>query len=334
MANTAYIYSLTELGLSGLPVAGATYTTTAGLAPDILSVNDGALDQLLDAVTFPPGGFPIIDTDQVLANDLYVDGFQVGNAGDYVFTYPDSSSISLGGSTLITGYLVLILPAGSPPGTDPTPVGFIGTDPIPPNTSYVFTGILGPGSVPYADLANCFTTNTMIECENGPMAVQDIVEGDLVVTRDNGLQAVRWVGRRTVAGRGDMAPICFKAGVLGNSEDLLVSPMHRMVISGPRAEALFGEAELLAHASHLCDGDRVFKAPVAEVTYFHLLFDQHEIISAFGSWSESFAPSDAAMSTVDEKTHAELLKLFPQLGQDWQDVLPTLSAAEAKMALL
>jgi len=89
----------------------------------------------------------------------------------------------------------------------------------------------------------------------------------------------------------------------------------------------------LAHASHLCDGDQIFREPVSEVTYFHLLFDKHEIIKAHGCWSESFAPSEAAMGTMSEATRAEILKLFPQLDDDWQDALPTLSAAEAQMAL-
>ena len=158
MANKAYIYSFSDLGLSGLPVAGATYTTSTGLAPDILSINDGSppgtLDTLLDAVTYAPGGFPIIDTDQILASDLYIDGFIAGSAGDFVFTDTDSSSIAIGGGGFVTGYLVLVLPAGSPPGTAPTAVGFIAEAPIPSGTPYQFIGLPWPGSVPYANLLN------------------------------------------------------------------------------------------------------------------------------------------------------------------------------------
>jgi hypothetical protein len=333
MANTAYIYSFSDLGLSGLPVAGTTYTTDPGLTPDILTVSDGVGDTMFDAIAFPGGGFPVFDLDQVLASDLYVDGSLAGSTGDFVFTNSDSSTILLAGSPPITGYLVFVLPVGAPLGTTPTPVGFVGTEPVPPGASYLFTGLLGPGSVPYAALANCFTLDTLIECENGPKAVQEIVEGDLVVTRDNGLQAVRWVGRQAVAGLGDMAPVRFKAGVLGNTEDLLVSPMHRMVVSGARAEALFGEADVLVHASHLCDGDRIFREPVADISYFHLLFGRHEIINAYGCWSESFAPSAAALNGVEDATRAEILKLFPQLDATWQDAFPTLSAAEAAIVL-
>jgi hypothetical protein len=130
-----------------------------------------------------------------------------------------------------------------------------------------------------------------------------------------------------------MAPIRVKAGVLGNTVDLRFSPMHRILISGPRAELLFGAPEVLAHAAHLCDGDQIFRAPCAEVTYYHILFDNHEIIRAHGCWSESFAPTEAALDAAGAQTRAELLKLFPELGQDWQDALPTLTAVEAQLAI-
>lgn len=130
-----------------------------------------------------------------------------------------------------------------------------------------------------------------------------------------------------------MAPVRVKAGALGNTVDMRFSPMHRLLINGPRAELLFGAPEVLAHAAHLCDGDQIFSAPCAEVTYYHILFDHHEIICAHGCWSESFAPSEAALEAVDGQTRGELLKLFPELDQDWQDALPTLSAAEAQLAV-
>ena len=338
MAYNAYIYSFADLGLSGVPVNGQSYLTSPTLAPDILSIQDsgvapGTPDTLFDSVKSPVGP-PVIDTNQALASNLFVDNplAPVGSTGDFVFTDTNSASITLPGAppTIIEVYTVLVLPAGT---TTPIAVGFVSSQAIPPNTLYSYSSNTGSGDVLYANLANCFTTDTMIECENGPKAVQDIVEGDLIVTRDNSLQAVRWVGRRVVVGTGDMAPVRLKAGVLGNSEDLLVSPMHRMVVGGPRAEVLYGVAEVLAHASHLCDGDRIFREPVAQVTYFHLLFDRHEIINAYGCWSESFAPSVAAMSGVEEATRAEILKLFPQLDDTWQDVLPTLSASEAAMVL-
>ena len=330
--NSLYIYSLADLGIppTAVPAAGDVFTTSPTAAPDIMVVSDD--DPLFETIVTAGGTIISGDLNQVLGANLVVDTNTLGITGDIVYLDSGSAGFTLGSGATIDGYLVMVVDlTTSPPSSNA--VGVVTTAPVPPNTTYTYTGAIPAGPVPYAVLAPCFTRDTMIECENGPIAVQDIEEGDLVVTRNNGLQAVRWAGRRTVAGVGEMAPICFKAGVVGNAVDLRFSPMHRMLIDGPRAEVLFGKGEVLAHAAHLCDGDRIYREPCAEVEYFHILFDRHEIIRAHGCWSESFAPSEAALDAVDGQTRAELLKLFPELDQDWQDALPTLSAAEAQLVI-
>ena len=107
--------------------------------------------------------------------------------------------------------------------------------------------------------------------------------------------------------------------------------MHRMLVDGPRAELLFGASEMLAHTRDLRDGDNIFADPQESIEYFHILFDNHQIICAHGCWSESFAPHKAPLNAFEEKSRDELLKLFPQLDEVWQDALPTLSAHEAAL---
>ncbi len=46
----------------------------------------------------------------------------------------------------------------------------------------------------------CFTRNTRIETPYGPRPVQDLRPGDLVITRDHGVQPLRWVGETSVEG--------------------------------------------------------------------------------------------------------------------------------------
>lgn len=78
----------------------------------------------------------------------------------------------------------------------------------------------------------CFVAGTLIETEGGFIPVEALKAGDLVVTRDNGLQPIRWIGSvRLNAARLQAQPklraIRIKAGVLGPntpSSDLLVSP--------------------------------------------------------------------------------------------------------------
>ena len=98
---------------------------------------------------------------------------------------------------------------------------------------------------------------------------------------------------------------------LAGRRDLIVSPQHRMLIEGARAEMLFGEAEVLVAARHLPWGEVILPAGV---TYRHLLFDAHEIIVAEGVWAESFQPAARMVSAMEAEIRREIEALFPSLG--------------------
>lgn len=162
----------------------------------------------------------------------------------------------------------------------------------------------------------CFVRDTRIMTPRGEVAVQDLQLDDLVNTMDNGLQPIRWIGRRTVPARGKMAPILFKEGVLGNRRDLRVSPEHRVLISDWRAETYFGEAEVLSAAKYFSNGETVYAERADEVEYFHFLFDAHEIVFAEGAAVESFHPGEKGAAGVSPDQFEELLELFPELRVD------------------
>lgn len=157
----------------------------------------------------------------------------------------------------------------------------------------------------------CFTAGAMIETDQGLVAVEQLTTDMKLQTSDNGAQPVRAVLSRTVDGRGRFAPVVIAKGALGNAAPLIVSPAHRMLISDWRAEMLFGEDEVLASAKGLCNGDTIFRKPVAEVTYYHILMDRHEIIYAEGVPTESYHLDDAALH--DDDVALELQDLFPEL---------------------
>ncbi|WP_424942946.1 Hint domain-containing protein [Aliiroseovarius crassostreae] len=159
----------------------------------------------------------------------------------------------------------------------------------------------------------CFARNTRIDTPFGPRPVQDLQPGDLVITRDHGLQPVRWIGARSVVGKGRFAPIRICKGAIGNSRALLVSPQHRMLYGGGDANLMFGQDEVLIPAKHLVDARRIYREVRPEVTYYHLLFDRHEIIFAEGVPSESFHPAEPVLDGLINETREELFALFPEL---------------------
>ncbi len=161
----------------------------------------------------------------------------------------------------------------------------------------------------------CFVLGTMIACKNGDVKIQDLVVGDLVQTLDNGFQPVRWIGSSTVPARGRFAPIVFKPGTIGDHGELRVSPQHRILIEGWQAELFYGSGQVLVPAKHLIDGVSVVQQAAKTVTYFHILFDQHEIILSDGVLSESFYPGDQVL-LQDDAVRAELLAVFPELAHE------------------
>ncbi|MEP3345447.1 MAG: Hint domain-containing protein [Litoreibacter sp.] len=200
-------------------------------------------------------------------------------------------------------------------------------DGVPPaGVDYTIGGIVeNDGGTPHAGLGAqvvCFAAGTKILTENGPVAVQYLQPGDLVMTRDAGLQELTWTGARRVDALGDLAPIVISKGALGNSRELVVSPQHRMLIEGWRAELLFGEEEVFVKAKDLVNDETIYVREGGKVNYHHILFDDHQVVFAEGAAAESFHPGPQALSALDHGPRDELLGLFPELAHVTTPVMP------------
>ena len=186
-----------------------------------------------------------------------------------------------------------------------------------------------------ASVLLCFAAGTLIETAAGARPVETLGVGDLVQTLDNGLQPLCWVGSRKVPARGEMAPVHFTQGVLGNRRGLTVSPQHRMLIRSPRAELLFGDHEVLVAARHLVNGQTIYRREGGFVDYVHLLFRRPEIVFSEGVPSESFHPAERSLAGFAPQTRAEILRLFPELAgpetRGLPSARPTLKGFEAAL---
>lgn len=178
-------------------------------------------------------------------------------------------------------------------------------------------------NAPQSPIIICFVEGTIIETALGPRPVESIRQGDLVVTQGNGAQPVRWIGKRRLDSidlmqQPQMHPIRLKAGAFRDGTpftDLSLSPQHRVQISDWRTEFLFAEARVLVAVRHLVNGDTIIEDhAVAAVTYYHLLFDEHEILTANGVAAESLHPGDVAMEAVGTDARKEIDLLFPVLA--------------------
>jgi Ca2+-binding RTX toxin-like protein len=164
------------------------------------------------------------------------------------------------------------------------------------------------------NLTFCFVSGTRILTPFGERAIETLKASDLVVTVDQGIQEIRWLGQKTVPAKRRLAPVRFAAGsMFGNTRDLWVSQQHRMVESSYRATLMTGEQEAFAAAKHLVNGSDITVEKGGEVTYFHMLFDRHEVVIAQGAKSESYYPGAESIGGLADPAREELFHLFPSL---------------------
>jgi hypothetical protein len=262
-----------------------------GLGADTL-IGGGGIDQVLggdDRDTFVVG----------VSGDGIGDTIDGGNGGD------DFDTLDLRGA----GPLRVIYDSGNPQNGTVTFLDGSGN----PTGTLTFTEI--------ENVIPCFTPGARIATDQGEVRVEDLRVGDRVLTRDSGYQEIRWIGRRDltaeeVAARPDFRPVRIGRGSLGLNlpeRDLVVSPQHRMLLTGSRAELLFGEHEVLVAATHLEGRRGIARVEGGGVSYIHLLFDRHEIIRANGAWTESFQPGEMTLAGMDDGARREVLALFPEL---------------------
>lgn len=169
----------------------------------------------------------------------------------------------------------------------------------------------------------CLTAGTLIETIHGPVPVEELEIDDMIVTFDHGPQPIRMIHQRRIAGdelrmNRKLWPVCIQKGALGFGlpmRNLHVSPQHRMLYQHIRVPLMFGEDAVFVRAKSLAASfEEVYVDSSAhEVTYFHLVFDKHEVIFAEGAPTESFHPGPEGIAALDAEAREELFTVFPHL---------------------
>lgn len=293
--NSGVVNSL-RLGIAD--VADNNFDSTLLVAADSLQTTVIANDDISD---LPEDGSRTLD---LLANDTNQ------TSGTLSISQINGQDVSVGSIvTLNTGQTVQLNGDGTVTifgDGDTEIVDF--TYQIESNSGGTDTGFVTLNSIP------CFVKGTHVLCECGEVAVEDLEVGDLVLTKDEGLMPVRWIGSRSVEGTGRFAPIHINANTFGSHKDIWISPLHRILIRDSLAELLFGEAEVLVAAKDLINDHSVRQEKRADVTYFHLLFDRHQVIYSEGLETESFLPGPQMKHSFEQEILNELCGLLPEIA--------------------
>lgn len=181
--------------------------------------------------------------------------------------------------------------------------------------------------------AVCYAEGTLISCVDGLRRVEDLKEGDLVQTMDNGVQPVIWNGRTVYSSldllsNRKLLPISISAKRTSTGNDLRVTRQHRML----DARGCFVKATDIEQLPH--SNTRIAKG-VRKVAYHHLLLPRHEVIFANGLASESFYPGPEAMRALGRIGRAKVESRIPGLAsKPVEDVYGPLARPMAKRSEL
>jgi len=183
---------------------------------------------------------------------------------------------------------------------------------------------------PHNNNALSLAQGTLIACEDGDIAVENLKAGDIVNTLSDGPQVIRWVGA-TPANSAEI--IHLAPGALGPNSPatpLLVAPHHRLILSNWRAELLFDSQRVMIQAKSLVNGTSITRiSPEPPLALYHILFDNHEIISANNAPCESFLPQVSALKTLPATTRDSIKAQLTNPPEPL--TLPTITAAEAAL---
>ncbi|MER5171653.1 Hint domain-containing protein [Thioclava kandeliae] len=194
------------------------------------------------------------------------------------------------------------------------------------------------------ELVPCFTPGTLIATPHGETPVEDLKVGDKVITRDNGIQEIRWAGRRDLTkaelnAAPHLKPVLIRAGSLGPDlpeRDMIVSPNHRMLVANAQTSLFFEEHEVFVSAKHMQGMAGVSTAETLGTSYLHFMFDRHEVVLGNGAWTESFQPGDQTLGSMGNAQRDEIFALFPELRthkgvDDYQAARKSLKRFEAEL---
>lgn len=154
----------------------------------------------------------------------------------------------------------------------------------------------------------CFASGTKILTPNGERAVESLKVGDTLVTQEGKTTTIHWASHthhsaQTVSRFPNIRPIkipanSFAAGM--PHDDLYLSRQHRVMIESVVAERMVGQSQVLVPIHTLAEFD--FATTVTQdqdVSYYHILTDQHDVLLANGLPCESLYVGEHLEKALD-----------------------------------
>ncbi len=219
--------------------------------------------------------------------------------------------------------------------TDPTTLStfsFDASDPVASDLAFQTMNDFPNGNFTLSNLEICYAEGTLLATPEGPKPVEELAPGDLLTTVDGRQARVGLIIARQVLARDmrifeTLRPVILPAGHFGPgrpTRDLIVTPLHRILLDDPELGRLFGEERMYVLAR---DIPGAVPATIEDRTFYHVVCDHHAALVAEGLGSESLYPGDVALLRLSPRERARVEAVFGDAPK--QTAFPCLTHREA-----
>ncbi len=192
-----------------------------------------------------------------------------------------------------------------------------------PNGDICETRHLAPALPLFEDAFCAFARGTLIETDIGPIAVEDLLPGDRVLTGDGATEEVIWKGNVTIVPglkqvqKRDMKLTRITSDSFGMARPMasvICGPSARLLHTPDQFRALSGGNRVLSLARSFVDGVNIIEtAPPTPVELYHVCLPRHATLRIGGLEFESYHPGTQSARMISHAMRSLYLNLFPHV---------------------
>ena len=194
-----------------------------------------------------------------------------------------------------------------------------------PNGNIAQTRHIAPALPIFEDAFCAFSRGSILETDNGPIAIEDLLPGDKVVDIDGKVQIVQWKGSTTLnpgsvhSQQNNLHLTRVMADSFGMQRPatcMIAGPSARLLHTPVHLRAVAGNNRILTPVQEFVDGINVIEtSPPTPVELFHICLARHTVIHVGGLDFESYHPGINAARDISHAMRSMFLNLFAHVDQ-------------------
>lgn len=192
-----------------------------------------------------------------------------------------------------------------------------------PNGDIAETQHVAPALSLFENAFLAFCRGALIETDQGPVAIEDLLPGDRVLTDSGEALPVQWIGSTRLAARHSDSQrrnlrltrlMADSFGLARPASCVVAGPSARLLMTPAHLKYLADDAPVLTPVHEFLDGMNITEtAPPTPVQMFHLCLSRHAVIRVGGLEFETYHPGHTAMRSISHAMKSVYLNLFPHI---------------------